>query len=71
MLASIIVCTYNRCVSLAETLEALMRQQVRADTPWELIVVDNDSTDGTREWLVLRQGMDSVVWKQRAKEEEA
>lgn len=49
MLVSVIVCTYNRCVSLAETLEALMRQQVRADTPWELIVVDNNSKDATRQ----------------------
>jgi glycosyltransferase involved in cell wall biosynthesis len=48
MHASVIVCTYNRCASLSDTLHALSRQSVRDDTPWELIVVDNNSRDGTR-----------------------
>lgn len=49
MLVTAIVCTYNRCASLAETLGALIGQRVRPDTRWELLVVDNNSTDGTRE----------------------
>lgn len=46
--ASVIVCTYNRCASLAETLEALAAQAVPAAFEWELIVVDNNSRDATR-----------------------
>jgi glycosyltransferase involved in cell wall biosynthesis len=46
--ASVVVCTYNRCASLGETLEALSTQQVPAGFLWELIVVDNNSRDSTK-----------------------
>jgi glycosyltransferase involved in cell wall biosynthesis len=46
--ASVIVCTYNRAASLARTLECLERQQLRHGMRWEVIVVDNNSGDGTR-----------------------
>lgn len=45
--ASIIVCTYNRADSLSETLEALRAQIVPPDIEWEVIVVDNNSSDHT------------------------
>jgi glucosyl-dolichyl phosphate glucuronosyltransferase len=45
---SIIICTYNRDLSLVRTLEAISAQVVRGGTSWELIVVDNNSSDGTR-----------------------
>ena len=62
MHASIIVCTYNRADSLRETLAALRAQQVPAERSWEVIVVDNNSRDGTRQvvqgvcqdWPLLR-----------------
>lgn len=47
--ASIVVCTYNRADSLSETLDALQRLQVPETIGWEVIVVDNNSTDRTRE----------------------
>lgn len=47
--ASVVVCTYNRAASLRHTLEALHAQRVPADLSWELIVVDNNSQDGTRQ----------------------
>ena len=47
--ASVVVCTYNRCASLAETLQAIAAQQVPPGFAWELIVVDNNSRDATRE----------------------
>lgn len=47
--ASIIVCTYNRAASLAETLAALAAQQVPPGLAWEVIVVDNNSRDDTRQ----------------------
>lgn len=46
--ASVIVCTYNRAKSLAETLQCLRDQQVRADRAWEVVVVDNNSRDDTQ-----------------------
>jgi glycosyltransferase involved in cell wall biosynthesis len=44
---SVIIATYNRAGALAETLASLAR--VNTPEPWELIVVDNNSTDDTRQ----------------------
>lgn len=60
--ASVIVCTYNRVESLRDTLRALKAQQTDAGREWEVIVVDNNSKDDTRqvisefqrEWPLLR-----------------
>ncbi|AKU13562.1 hypothetical protein AzCIB_3669 [Azoarcus sp. CIB] len=46
--ASVIVCTYNRAASLRDTLRALRALQVSAGRRWEVVVVDNNSSDGTR-----------------------
>ncbi len=46
--ASIIVCTYNRAHSLVHTLDALERQHIPEGLRWEVIVVDNNSSDDTR-----------------------
>lgn len=59
---SIIVCTYNRARSLSDTLRALMAQQLTVRREWEVVVVDNNSKDDTRqvvtdlqrEWPLLR-----------------
>jgi glycosyltransferase involved in cell wall biosynthesis len=45
---SVILCTYNRCDSLRRTLESLRQAAVSVDLEWELLVIDNNSTDGTR-----------------------
>lgn len=47
--ASVVVCTYNRADSLSATLEALKRQAVRPGFRWEVVVVDNNSRDRTRQ----------------------
>lgn len=60
--ASIIVCTYNRAESLRDTLSALKNLQTAPDQQWEVIVVDNNSNDHTRQvvetfqqdWPILR-----------------
>ena len=44
---SVCVCTYNRAESLRAMLESIKEQ--RGAPPFELIVVDNNSTDHTRE----------------------
>jgi glycosyltransferase involved in cell wall biosynthesis len=46
---SLIVCTYNRSQSLAKTLESIARQVIHRSIRWEIVVVDNNSTDRTRE----------------------
>ena len=44
---SVVVATYNRCETLKETLACLAKQTLPADS-YEVLVVDDDSTDGTR-----------------------
>ncbi len=46
---SVIICTYNRAASLVKTLESLREMTVPSDLKWELIVVDNKSTDNTHQ----------------------
>ena len=46
---SILICTYNRSRLLEETLNALQRAHPPDDCVVEVIVVDNNSTDDTRE----------------------
>lgn len=48
MNVSIVIPTYNRAPSLRHTLEALREQRVPPEISWELIVVDNNSSDETR-----------------------
>ncbi len=60
--ASIIICTYNRAESLRDTLGALRALEVPPSRQWEVIVVDNNSKDHTRQvvdevqhdWPLLR-----------------
>jgi glycosyltransferase involved in cell wall biosynthesis len=47
MKVTVILCTYNRCNSLRSALETLAAQAVPEDHPWEVLVVDNNSTDQT------------------------
>jgi glucosyl-dolichyl phosphate glucuronosyltransferase len=46
---SVVVCTYNRAASLGHTLAALDAQVTPPDLTWELLVVDNNSSDRTRD----------------------
>ena len=43
---SVVIATYNRAADLGATLDSLSRLRPAGD--WEVIVVDNNSTDGTR-----------------------
>jgi glycosyltransferase involved in cell wall biosynthesis len=54
--ATVLICTYNRERLLAETLECLAAVQPPADLRWEVLVVDNNSTDGTRHVVESRAG---------------
>jgi glycosyltransferase involved in cell wall biosynthesis len=48
---SVILCTYNRCQSLAKALDSLAASILPEDTEWEILVVDNKSKDQT--WEVV------------------
>jgi len=48
MHVSIIICTYNRCESLRRTLQTVCALQIAPDVQWEVVVVDNNSSDETR-----------------------
>ncbi len=49
MRASVIICTYNRCQSLRRTLETLSLMTVPLGLDWELLIVDNNSKDVTKQ----------------------
>jgi glucosyl-dolichyl phosphate glucuronosyltransferase len=49
MKITVILCTYNRCQSLAKTLESVVASTLPDSMEWEVLVVDNNSTDHTRE----------------------
>jgi glycosyltransferase involved in cell wall biosynthesis len=46
---TVILCTYNRCKVLAAALESLAASRVPESVHWEVLVVDNNSKDQTRE----------------------
>src|SRR5262249_41198831 len=45
---SVLICTQNRCQLLPKTLHAVARLRAPAGLDWEVVVVDNASTDETR-----------------------
>jgi glycosyltransferase involved in cell wall biosynthesis len=51
MLVSVAICTYNRSDLLEQTLERLCHVVVPEGASWELVVVDNASTDKTQDVL--------------------
>ena len=46
---TVILCTHNRCVSLAKALESAAALKLPDPLDWEILVVDNNSSDKTRE----------------------
>ena len=48
MMISVIMCTYNRCQTLANALDSLAASVLPNAVEWEVLVVDNSSRDQTR-----------------------
>jgi glucosyl-dolichyl phosphate glucuronosyltransferase len=46
---TVVVCTWNRAALLEETLSSLAAMNVPSTIRWEVVVVDNNSTDDTRQ----------------------
>lgn len=44
---SVIICTYNRSYNLSKCIAHLAVQEQIKDIEWEIVIVDNNSTDGT------------------------
>jgi len=55
---SVIIPTYNRLAFLKEAVASVMKQDYfhRRPGEWELLVVDDGSTDGTAEWVEALEG---------------
>jgi len=49
MKISVIVCTYNRSQSLTQALESVAASQMPQSDDWEVLIIDNNSKDQTRE----------------------
>ena len=49
---TVVICTYNGAALLPETLRHIAQQQVRQEIKWEVIVVDNASTDKTSQVVI-------------------
>ncbi len=54
---SIVICTYNGAKRLPQTLRHIALQRVSSDVPWELIIVDNASTDNSAQ-------IATIVWNE-------
>jgi glucosyl-dolichyl phosphate glucuronosyltransferase len=46
--ATVLICTYNRAGSLGATLDSISSTRLPSPFKWEVLVVDNNSTDETR-----------------------
>jgi glucosyl-dolichyl phosphate glucuronosyltransferase len=53
--ATVLICTFNRAAMLAETLDTLAATRA-ATLRWNVIVVDNNSSDATRDAVTSRIG---------------
>jgi len=46
---TVVLCTYNRCCSLAKALNSVAMSTLPQSVEWEVLLVDNNSNDQTRE----------------------
>jgi glycosyltransferase involved in cell wall biosynthesis len=46
---TVILCTYNRCQTLSKALQSVAASEMPSSTVWEVLVVDNNSHDQTRQ----------------------
>jgi glucosyl-dolichyl phosphate glucuronosyltransferase len=52
--ATVLICTYNRSSFLADTLDSLSRTPANPGFSWNVLIVDNNSTDDTRAVVASR-----------------
>jgi glycosyltransferase involved in cell wall biosynthesis len=66
----VVICTYNRAVSLDGVLSGLSRQRPLADVTWSVLVVDNASTDSTAEVVDAQRSRQLLPGLRRVQENE-
>src|SRR5262249_13221390 len=49
MFVTVAICTFNRAESLRRTLESIAAMRMPSEVTWELVIVNNNSTDHTDE----------------------
>jgi glucosyl-dolichyl phosphate glucuronosyltransferase len=57
MFISVAICTWNRCELLQRTLSQMVRLRVPDDCEWEMLVVNNNSTDDTERVVGQFEGL--------------
>jgi glucosyl-dolichyl phosphate glucuronosyltransferase len=60
---SVVICTYNRAQSLSQTLQSLEALVLPPAISWELIVVDNNSKDKTKQTVAHFAAADKLPLK--------
>ncbi len=60
MKLSVVIPTMNKVALLERTLDALLGQELAPDDVWEIIVINDGSTDGTAAFLESRAGTGNV-----------
>ena len=68
MKITVILCTYNRCRLLAKALESVAASALPESVDWEVLVVDNNSNDETRQILALVENHMRFADSQRMKD---
>jgi glucosyl-dolichyl phosphate glucuronosyltransferase len=63
MKITVILCTHNRCHRLVGALDSIAAQTLPASVEWEVLVVDNNSRDQTREVVGDFCGRDPVRFR--------
>ena len=56
MLITVAICTWNRSKLLDQTLTEMAKLEIPAGTEWELLVVNNNSTDDTDDVIAAHSG---------------
>lgn len=62
MHTSVVICTRNRAASLGRTLDSLAAMDVPAGLAWDLTIIDNGSTDTTRQVVESYSGRLPIRW---------
>jgi glycosyltransferase involved in cell wall biosynthesis len=62
-LLSIVIGSYNRIKLFKKTIQSINEQQIRI--PYEIIVVDGGSNDGTLEWLIKQKNIITILQHNR------
>jgi glycosyltransferase involved in cell wall biosynthesis len=63
MFITVAICTFNRAESLRRTLDSVAAMRVPSDVAWEVLIVNNNSTDHTAEVINEYVGRLPVRWE--------